>query len=134
MRLIVTIGAILLLGACQMTPSPAATERASPPATSPPNMQGAQPPNSGPPSSGSPNSGPPSSGPPSSHQPPAANSCGAERLQYLIGQPLPQTIPADGPVRIFATDDPVTMDYSAQRLNIEVDRSRQRRIVAITCG
>jgi hypothetical protein len=63
-----------------------------------------------------------------------AGVCPAAELQHLIGQPVPDPFPADGPVRIFATGDPVTMDYSPQRVNVEVDTSSRRLIVAIRCG
>lgn len=82
-----------------------------------------------------PSSGMPSSGMPP-YTPPIADrdSCGADGLQHLLGGPVPQPFPARGPVRIFATGQPVTMDYSAQRVNVEVDHSRRPKIVAITCG
>lgn len=64
--------------------------------------------------------------------PPAADTCGARPLQRLVGHPLPQPFRTSGPTRIFTTGQPVTMDYNAQRLNVEL--SPNGRVVAITCG
>lgn len=63
-----------------------------------------------------------------------AARCGADRLQSLVGRRWPQPLPeGDRPVRIYAQGDPVTMDLSPERLNVELDRER-RRILAIRCG
>lgn len=66
--------------------------------------------------------------------PAAADACGASGLQGLIGGPVPATIAAPGPVRIYAQGDPVTMDYSERRLNVVLDHATRSRIIAITCG
>jgi hypothetical protein len=66
--------------------------------------------------------------------PDSPDACGASGLQGLIGGPVPATIAAPGPVRIYAQGDPVTMDYSERRLNVVLDAATRSRIVAITCG
>lgn len=68
---------------------------------------------------------------------PTQDACGAARLQHLIGEPVPGGFAVAGPVRIYASGDPVTLDYNPSRLNIETDRASDRadaRIVAIGCG
>lgn len=66
--------------------------------------------------------------------PAAADSCGAQGLQTLIGQDksvlAAMIFPAG--TRIIEPGTPVTMDYSASRLNIHVGRSG--RIEKISCG
>ena len=61
-------------------------------------------------------------------------SCAAERLQHLVGQPDSAFDPSglDEPVRIIHPGDAVTMDFSPQRLNVEIDADG--RISAIRCG
>jgi hypothetical protein len=72
-------------------------------------------------------------------QPPAsdgstADRCGASGLQHLIGMTWPQPVPTrPQDLRVYATGSPVTMDYRAERLNVELTPG-QARIVAITCG
>ena len=61
------------------------------------------------------------------------DACGASRYQYLLGERLPDPFPARGVVRIFRTGDPVTMDHSPSRLNVEIERRRDR-IIRIFCG
>ncbi|MCC5986045.1 MAG: hypothetical protein JJT95_00070 [Pararhodobacter sp.] len=61
------------------------------------------------------------------------DACGASRYQHLVGERLPEPFPARGVVRIFRTGDPVTMDHSPSRLNVETERRRDR-IVRIFCG
>lgn len=137
MKLVLALGALTLLGACQISgPPPPAF---SPPAASTPPR--AQPPQPAPPVGAPPRFSPANPGPDSpGSQPPAGppdlagDTCGAGRLQHLVGGPLPQRFPVAGPVRIFATGDPVTMDFNPQRVNVEVERQNRRRIVAITCG
>ena len=62
------------------------------------------------------------------------DACGAAGLQHLVGGPVPESFPVAGPIRVFATGDPVTMDYNPRRLNVEVSRQNRRRIVALSCG
>lgn len=62
-----------------------------------------------------------------------ADECGAAGLQALVGGPVPAQFDVAGPVRIYASGDPVTLDYNPRRLNVETDRARAR-IVAIGCG
>ncbi len=65
---------------------------------------------------------------------PAADACGAAALQGLVGQPASvlETMRFAGPVRVITPGMAVTMDYSAARLNIEVDRTGA--IFRVTCG
>jgi hypothetical protein len=65
---------------------------------------------------------------------PPPDTCGASRYAHLIGRPMSEA-PANGSrpnYRLAATDDPLTMDFSPQRLNIFYDRSTGR-IVGIRC-
>lgn len=139
MKIILSLAGAALLAGCQavpMAPQPPTTyapPRAEAPRTAPPVAR--------PPSSGAvrpPQSTPPSTLPPSSTgaNPPASadTACRASSLQHLVGRPLPQPFPAAGPVRIFTTGQPVTMDHNPQRLNVEVNPDGSRRIIAITCG
>lgn len=81
---------------------------------------------------------------PAADQPPAGNrtgvqpapdTCGASRYANLLGRPYTEA-PAPGsitPYRLIGTNDPVTMDYNEQRLNIIYDRENGGRIVGIRC-
>jgi Peptidase inhibitor I78 family len=62
------------------------------------------------------------------------SSCGADELQYLVGKP---GVILDGmrfsqDVRVIQYGMAVTMDYSASRLNIWLDR--RDVIERVTCG
>lgn len=61
-------------------------------------------------------------------------SCGADALQYLVGQPASvlQTMRFGQETRIIRPDTAVTMDYRAERLNIEIDRTE--RISRVHCS
>lgn len=79
----------------------------------------------------------PDTGPVSSVTPPpedTAGACGAFGLQDLVGQPVKglETMRFDQVVRIIRPDTAVTMDYSAERLNIEVDEADI--ITRVSCG
>jgi hypothetical protein len=62
------------------------------------------------------------------------NQCGALDLQYLVGAPASELdrMRFNKPVRVIYPDTAVTMDYSADRLNFEVDRTG--RITRVNCG
>lgn len=69
-------------------------------------------------------------------EPPPDNlaSCGADRLQYLVGQP---GVVLDGmrfsqDVRVIQYGSAVTMDYSPYRLNFWLDR--RDVIERVVCG
>ena len=66
--------------------------------------------------------------------PGGVNQCGALDLQYLVGAPARdlETMSFNKPVRVIRPGMAVTMDYSADRLNFEVDRSG--RISRVSCG
>ncbi|WP_415182866.1 I78 family peptidase inhibitor [Phaeovulum sp.] len=65
---------------------------------------------------------------------PAPDTCGADVLQTLVGQPAKvlETMRFAAPVRIIRPDTAVTMDYRADRLNIVIDRSE--RIARVHCS
>ncbi|WP_245708225.1 I78 family peptidase inhibitor [Sphingomonas palmae] len=64
--------------------------------------------------------------------------CNAEPVQRFLGQPADtaqaeaQRLSGARSVRRYATGDMLTMDYRADRLNIETDAAGQ--IVKLTCG
>lgn len=60
--------------------------------------------------------------------------CGAPALQHLVGQnrSVLATMRFSQPVRIVQAGEPVTMDFSANRLNIIYDASG--RIIRVSCG
>lgn len=67
--------------------------------------------------------------------PPASgDACGASGLQSLVGQPaaLLETMRFGVPVRVIRPGMAVTMDYRADRLDIEIDR--RETISRVTCG
>ena len=66
--------------------------------------------------------------------PPLQGDCGAARLAGYVGGPVTD-LPAYGPwgvLRVIRPGMMVTMDYSATRLNAQVDRAG--RILALSCG
>jgi Peptidase inhibitor I78 family len=76
----------------------------------------------------------PPGGPPRLPPTPAPDTCGAAGVTPLIGQPeavLAATTFAR-PIRILRPGQPMTEDYSAQRLNITLDA--QGRITGGWCG
>ena len=64
----------------------------------------------------------------------APNECGAQGYQNLIGQSADifASMTFSAPMRIIKPGMAVTMDYSPNRLNAELDA--QNRIVRIYCG
>ena len=68
--------------------------------------------------------------------PPGApeGACGAPGLQGLVGQnrKVLNTMKFGQPVRIIEPDTAVTMDYIAERLNIELDEAGT--ITRVSCG
>ena len=61
------------------------------------------------------------------------DACGASGYQSLVGAQLASvTLPADLGARVVGPDDVVTTDFSAERLNIEVDADG--RITRVYCG
>lgn len=65
---------------------------------------------------------------------PPAGTCGAAALQDLVGQSetVLQTMKFGTPVRIIYPGMAVTMDYSADRLNIEINEAG--KIFRVVCG
>lgn len=65
---------------------------------------------------------------------PAEDACQASGLQMLVGQPASvlDTMRFAQPTRIITPDMAVTMDFNAQRLNIEIDEAK--RISRVACG
>ena len=61
------------------------------------------------------------------------DACGASGYQSLVGAQLAAvTLPADLGARVIGPDDVVTTDFSAERMNIEVDA--EGRITRVYCG
>lgn len=62
------------------------------------------------------------------------DACGAAGLQRFVGQPVKAPgVPLEGPsVRHIYPDTIVTMDFRANRLNIEMEKDG--KIVKIRCG
>ncbi len=65
---------------------------------------------------------------------PDVGTCGATELQSLVGRDAAvlDTMRFGQPVRMIRPDTMVTMDYSAERLNIRVNAAE--KIDAVTCG
>ena len=66
--------------------------------------------------------------------PTALATCGGGPLSALIGQPV-TSLPAAGgwgTLRVIRPGQPVSEDYSDQRLNVQLDAAD--RIVALSCG
>lgn len=70
---------------------------------------------------------------PANVRPPEMSTCGALDLQHLVGKPV-TTIDAETlrRARVIRPGQAVTMDYSAARLNFDLDDSD--RILRIWCG
>ena len=63
----------------------------------------------------------------------SSDACGASGYQSLVGQPLAAaTFPATLDVRMINPGEAVTMDYRADRLNVELDGAGIIRVVR--CG
>lgn len=65
---------------------------------------------------------------------PPADQCGAAALSGLVGRPAStlDTVRLAGPVRMIRPGMAVTMDYSAERLNIAIDA--REVITRVYCG
>lgn len=68
----------------------------------------------------------------------AGGACESAPVQNVVGRPVDQ-VRADAQkrsgaktVRVYKTGSPVTMDYRADRLNLEVDEANA--IVKVGCG
>ncbi|WP_168732982.1 I78 family peptidase inhibitor [Aliigemmobacter aestuarii] len=61
-------------------------------------------------------------------------SCGGDKLQHWVGLPWNETMAAQaGPnLRVITPGMAVTMDYSAERLNVELDDGGIVRV--LSCG
>lgn len=66
--------------------------------------------------------------------PPTENACGAAGLQGLIGQPASvlASMTLLQPVRVISPGQAVTMDFRAERLNIELNAAQV--ITRVNCG
>jgi hypothetical protein len=64
----------------------------------------------------------------------ASDTCGASARGSLIGQPATalERVYILGPVRIIRPGDAITMDFSEDRINFDLDATD--RIVRIFCG
>ncbi|MDO5659211.1 MAG: I78 family peptidase inhibitor [Paracoccus sp. (in: a-proteobacteria)] len=64
---------------------------------------------------------------------PDGDACGASQYQSYVGQISPAIeLPPGTVMRHYRSGDPVTMDYSAERINFEFDRAG--RLVKVSCG
>ena len=72
--------------------------------------------------------------PPVGDPTPVEDACGASGLQDLVGQSAKklEVMRFAKTVRILRPGMAVTMDYSAERLNIEIDAAE--RITRVSCG
>ncbi len=61
-----------------------------------------------------------------------ADTCNAAAYAGLIGQDAVTALAVPEPKREYRIGDPVTMDYMAERINIQLDTTDV--IVAVTCG
>lgn len=120
MRLITfSLAAALAMGACAQETQPDAADPV--PAESPA------------PASATPSPSTPAPSEPATPAP--SDDCGAAERQDWIGRArsdLPSA-PAGATWRVYETGQPVTMDFSANRLNIEIDPTSQK-VVRLSCG
>lgn len=65
--------------------------------------------------------------------------CDASRAQFAVGRPVSQALVEEarvaagaGVARVLLPDQPITLEYSAARLNLEVDR--RGVVIAVRCG
>lgn len=67
--------------------------------------------------------------------PQGEDTCGARNYASLLGHPVSHAPQQSGNrnYRLIGDSDPVTMDFSPQRLNIYYDK-RSGRIIGIKCG
>lgn len=118
MRLIViSLATVVALAACEQAPPAEPAEDAPAPASS----------------ASTPT--PPPTKEPTTPTPPPADACGAAERQDWVGRArssLPSA-PAGAIWRIYETGQPVTMDFNASRLNIEINPDTQT-VVRLTCG
>jgi len=82
-----------------------------------------------------------SSPPPSSATPPppTSGSCDASKAQWAVGQRASNDLlerarnaAGAGTARFLRPDQPITMEYSAGRLNLGLDK--RDVVIAVTCG
>jgi hypothetical protein len=65
-------------------------------------------------------------------KPAGADTCNAAAYAELVGQDAVQSLALPDPKRSYRLDEPVTMDFVAERLNIKLDETDT--IIAIDCG
>jgi len=70
--------------------------------------------------------------PPAGSPPVAADTCNAAAHQGLIGRGAAASLALPEPKRTYGPRDPVTMDFVAERLNVQLDGTDT--IIAVTCG
>jgi hypothetical protein len=82
----------------------------------------------------------PASTPAAPSQPaPSRGECNAANAQFAVGRTYDAQLRAEAQqrsgamaVRVYKTGDPITMDYSTQRLNLELDAAG--KVVKASCG
>ncbi len=60
------------------------------------------------------------------------DTCGAAAYQHLLGKGAAASLVVPEPKRVYGAADPVTLDYLADRINVQLDNTDT--IVAVTCG
>ena len=77
---------------------------------------------------------PPAAVSPEPASPPAEDACGAARYAALVGQPIASAGAPEpsADVRHIRPDTQVTMDYRADRLNIDIDAAGV--VTGVRCG
>lgn len=65
--------------------------------------------------------------------PPPGQRCDATQHQHLVGGPVPDPVPHEGPVRLYQTGMALTMEHEPNRLNVETDPDTGQ-VVSVTCG
>jgi len=118
MRLMLALGALALLGACQLVPA-----RPAPPPPMPDPLPEVRPQPGVPPAPVRPGPAAPA---------PSDDTCQAAQLQHLVGQPLPNPLPVSGHVRVLPHGVSVTMEYEAGRTSIWL--GPDNRVQSVTCG
>ena len=62
----------------------------------------------------------------------APDTCGASAYQDLLGKGAASALAVPEPKRVYGVADAVTLDYQADRINVQLDDTDT--IVAVTCG
>lgn len=122
MRLMLALGALALLGACQIVPA-----RPAPPPPAPAPM-----PEPLPEARPIPGVRPAPDRPGPVTPPPGLDTCQAGQLQHLVGHPLPNPLPVSGHIRVLPHGMSMTMEFEPGRTTIEL--GPDNRVLRVVCG